>query len=412
MKIDKLIASKLGKTIIVVLIILAIFFSIYGISRIDLAIKSKQMVHGTVVEYEWSASDTFNVNDYVTFIVEDEFKVLAITDTHFNNSGWYAGKVWVNDFLNKQTYAEIKRMIEYAEPDLVVVAGDMVSNDFNDLIVKGFCNFMDKLEMPWTFTFGNHDAEHRADKPAIMNVLESSIYCILQQGATNLQGLGNDIIVLKNKQGDIVYAFFVMDTGDWKKAEKENKPYSTFDVGYTEAQGDWYAWACEGLATANNAQVVPSMIISHIPYKPYAYAAECGEFTINAMPFDIENDGGFATSYDKAYETDKSVQRFGRDAYQEFAENDPFWSKVLATGSLNHMISGHNHCAGYSIDFEDIKFTSIPKTGSIYVKREWDGGNRGGMVFSFNSQGENTDISLLYTTIKGKRVKSLALQGE
>ncbi len=405
----KLLQSKPAKGSLIICIILSLFFSIYGISRIDLAIKSKKTVHGTVTKYAWSASDTFNANDYVTFIVEDEFKVLMFADTHFNNSGWYAGKVWVNDFLNKRTYTEIKSMIDFTQPNLVVVAGDMVSNDFNDLIVKGFCNFMDKLELPWTFTFGNHDAEHRADKPAIMNVLESANYCILRQGPTNLQGLGNDIVVLKNKQGKIVYAFFTMDTGDWKKAEKENKPYSTFDVGYTEAQGDWYAWACEGLAQANGGQVVPSMIISHIPYKPYAYAAESGEFVVNAMPYDIENDGGYVTSYDKAYETDNSIKRFGPDAYQEFAENDLFWSKVLSAGSLNHMISGHNHCAGYSIEFEDIKFTSIPKTGSIYVKKEWDGGNRGGMVLCFNTQGENTSISPLYTTLGGKKVKNLTL---
>ena len=52
-------------------------------------------------------------------------------------------------------------MIEASRPDIIVVTGDITSEDENMRAFRTFGEFMESFNIPWGFVYGNHDAETR-----------------------------------------------------------------------------------------------------------------------------------------------------------------------------------------------------------------------------------------------------------
>lgn len=81
-------------------------------------------------------------------------KILQITDLHFATFP-FEGK-------DIQTAELIKRLVLKHQPNLLVVTGDLISNDrvLDGLSVfQGVIDFLDALNVPIAITFGNHDSE-------------------------------------------------------------------------------------------------------------------------------------------------------------------------------------------------------------------------------------------------------------
>ena len=138
---------------------------------------------------------------------------------------------------------------------------------------------MDGIGSALTMVFGTHDAEHRANKPALMNLVQRSEYDVFRQGPTNLGiepdevldeslydeetdryagGLGNTVINLRDPDsGEIYYSFILMDTGDWqnmagnqtakKRTFQGARPISRVGVGLTKRQRESDKWVIERL---------------------------------------------------------------------------------------------------------------------------------------------------------------------
>lgn len=381
--------KKLIKIFVIILIPIFIVGVVYGAARIDNAVKGKKTVLGTVAEKLWDEDMEFDSDSYYTMTADDEFKVLMVTDIHFMNGGWYAKYLWFADIVNKGAMKSIEKMVKEFSPDLIIVAGDLLTDSLSDVIFQDFCDFMAKFETPWTFTFGNHDPEYRADKSALAEILMAADYCLFDAGFTNLIGLGNNVIAIKNTQGKLLYAFVLMDFGDWQQRKHPGRLYSTEDVGPNENQEKWYEWVIRGLAEENGGEMVETMLVCHIPMHAYTYAVELGEFSsYNGAPFDAESEFGYETAefaaYRKQYrETGTKGNQITAAAYEEYKANDTFFAKIYALGSTKHMASGHNHCDGYTVSYDSITYTSIVKTGDNYTSKDWDNGNRGGSFFKF-----------------------------
>lgn len=492
--------KKTVKTIAITLIAavaaLLILFGVYGVSRIVLNIKSKDVKTGYFTEYNWSARDVYDPNDESAFYTFDipksrEFKTLTLTDIHYKNDGFYASGVWVLNAMNKKTDRDIKKLVKETEPDLIIVGGDLETGTLNDLNYKRFATLMDGFGIPWTVVFGNHDAEHRADKAYLMNIMQSKKNCIFKQGPTNIGifeddcpeslsdlitydslydpyagGLGNTVIHLRDPETrEIYFAYILMDTGDWRNsalnitAEKRNgkKLFSRAGVGLTNKQIEWYDWVVRGMErynidTAGIEKAPVSMFVSHIGMRAYDYAAilSCyensyggfysndGRYVNNDLP--SSTDAEWSRPADRNYiEYDYSMPALSGDGaeaaynrerlayngieakyfnaisdfwkladntrreayiksagaatlkelvavidegYEIHKNNDLFMKKLYELGSTKYITSGHNHCDGYEVVFDGITFTSIVKTGDIYVDTDWDRGNRGGTLFT------------------------------
>lgn len=104
------------------------------------------------------------------------FSVLQITDVHILN----------NEKKDAKAFKTISAMIETTNPDMIVVTGDITSEKENYTAFKTFCTFIEEFEIPWAFTYGNHegldiryepdevlDPEKIADKQTLNDYLES-----------------------------------------------------------------------------------------------------------------------------------------------------------------------------------------------------------------------------------------------
>lgn len=381
--------KKIIKILAIILIPVILFFGIYGISRIDLAVQHGKIQRGSVVENPFSAELEFDLGDYyVINMPEDKaLTVLFITDLHIKDQGWYAQFVWVQNALNKSTYDSVQRMIENFNPDFVFVMGDLTSSQLNDQTFEDFCTFMAGFDTPWTFVFGNHDSEERADKPAIAQILSDAKNCVFDAGFTNLVGLGNTVIPVMDN-GKLVYAFVVMDFGDWQQRKDPEKKFSTLEVGWNDTQLEWYRWIIEGLQEENPD--VNTMLVAHLPHHSFTYAVQLGgegAYLSGKEPFSTDSEFGYETENFKAFwdeyrETGIKGDFLTMADYEDFKANDELFKLIKELGSTNSMISGHNHADGYSILFDGITYTSVVKTGSIYTNKKWDNGNRGGTLFS------------------------------
>ncbi|MDR3262991.1 MAG: metallophosphoesterase [Clostridiales bacterium] len=401
---------KLKVTAIVLLSVIIAVGGVYGVSRIQLSVLKDQNIYGYVTPNEWSDALAFDAGDYYSLTVKDgeTLEVLMLTDTHFNNGGWYANYLWFGEALNKAVYGDIKKLIKQTNPDFIYITGDLHTASMSDIVYTEFCKFMADFKIPWTLTMGNHDAEHRADKAKIAEILTAAEYCVYDIGFTNLNGLGNTVIPIKDGGGRIIYAFVLMDFGDWQLRKNPDKQYSTYDAGVTDMQLYWYEWVINGL-TAAAGKPVETMLLAHIPFHAVTYAAKLvqagktlsadDKYINGSDPFDTESEFGYVTAeyalFREAYKAagDKGYDILTVEGYYEYKANDAFFKLITDLDSTKYVVSGHNHCDGYTVRFDGITYTSVVKTGDIYVSRDWDNGNRGGTIFAFKNNGGVLDIT-------------------
>ncbi|MCI5795265.1 MAG: metallophosphoesterase [Ruminococcus sp.] len=340
-----------------------ILLLLWVISRAGLKKQSRIFKSGTWKEINWDANDEFDPDDETLYHTMDfdrdrEFRLLMMTDIHYRNDGWYG--IWTINFQNRKTDRDLRYLVKETNPDLIIVSGDVESGSLNDDNYRNFTDMMDSLGVPWTLVFGNHDAETRADKPAVMNIVEKGKNTVFRQGPTNLGitkdrviddrvydektdkyagGLGNTVINLRDKKtGIIYYSFILADTGDWQNMygnmKSKNRlsvgprPFSRVGVGLTDRQIEWYKYIIDGLTKYNRKKggdTPETMFISHIAPNVCDYAAilsqydnsyggcyTSGGYPYNDLPF--STDAEWSSPADRPYiEFDESNKELTSD---------------------------------------------------------------------------------------------------
>lgn len=367
---------------------------IWGISRVQLKNEETKFVSGEWKETVWSENDTYNPDDnelYYTFDIEnaEDFRLLVLTDIHYRNDGWLG--TWSVNFQNTKTDKDIKMLKNEAKPDLIIVTGDIETGSLNDSNYESFVKIMNEIGVPWTVVFGNHDAEHRADKPAIMNIIQKSKNSVFRQGPTNLGiekseafdeslhneaidkyagGLGNTVINLRDKDSKIIYyAFILMDTGDWqnmygnlsskKRIEIGARPFSRTGVGLTNRQISWYKWAIKGITQYNlkmgadkKSSVPETMLLCHIGMKSLDYAAILSQYD--------NNYGGVYTKggYDNNNLPFHTEAEWSRPSDRPYIEYDSSDEKITGNKVIMKKVSDYNAC-------------SVEKQGNDAINQYW-----------------------------------------
>ena len=89
----------------------------------------------------------------------ENIRILTLTDPQvkypFNNYETLYGA------SNEDTYVFVERLVKAADPDLVVITGDIVMSQFTNNLkyLKRWANLFEELDVYWAPTFGNHDSE-------------------------------------------------------------------------------------------------------------------------------------------------------------------------------------------------------------------------------------------------------------
>lgn len=280
----------------------------------------------------------------------EEFKIIQFADLHFGIEGeryHNADEARTLEFMNY--------LVETEKPDLIVLSGDNIMTA-GVTGVKELIAIMDAYKTPYTFLFGNHDAESTLPgycKRDVSTYLETcdSPYLLYRSGYvedTSENRYGNFSISLTDAQtGDLLGAVVIVDTGTY---DADAGRYQTI----TEGQIEWYKSEIGRLNEIYSKQkqnlhaVVPSFTYGHmqLPEHFIAYGkASAGE--------------GATFVYEQSLGGWMANAVLGNLN----AEPSPFYAAMKEMGSAKSYLCGHMHGLCYHVKMDGILLGFCPQTG-------------------------------------------------
>ena len=317
---------------------------------------------------------TFNVD------AEDDFRILQITDVHIGGGAFSIGK-------DAKALDAVEKLVRAANPALVVVTGDVAypfplqSGSFNNLRESEmFAKLMEKLEVYYTISFGNHDTESYSfyDRNDLYEFYSDEKYCLIDR-ADNADGINYAVNIADAETGRIIQTLYMMDTHAYVK--DGNGLFDRYD-GLHENQIAWYRSEVERMNSINAAfGDVESLLFMHIPFVEYETAWQ--EYR-EAGSKDTENVTYF---YGEALEPDENVCHSMYD--------DDMFETILELGSTKGVFVGHDHLNYFSVEYKGVRLTygmSIDYLAYIGIGK--DTTQRGATIIDLDGSG-NADIGML-----------------
>lgn len=264
------------------------------------------------------------VNDITTFVCDDDFKILQLSDLHIGG-GILSGD---NDYFALKA---IDKIINAANADLIVITGDLIYpskfqslNNDNLKALKIVVNYFEQKGIYWTCVFGNHDAQKgsKYSRKELGEYLEEQKYCLFECGDENISGIGNYMINIMNSNQKITQTLYFMDSNDYVTTKHEN--VSALDRDYDHIHEDQISWYEENVKKNNQINVdngftsPTSLLFMHIPFYEYEYASENG-YIVDGKKHEKVCYGKQYNFFDKIVELDSTKGVFcGHDHFNHF----------------------------------------------------------------------------------------------
>lgn len=159
------------------------------------------------------------------FNEDGNIKIMQLTDLHYTN----------DDEADHKTVALMRQALKDEKPDFVIVTGDMVYGEHNlEFLPKVFAPLIES-GCPWSFVFGNHDSEWGHNRTELLEAGMRMKGCMASHDSSSIDGVGNHVIEIKDKNNKTKWAVFAIDSGDYNPMEQVG--------GYacvTRNQINWY----------------------------------------------------------------------------------------------------------------------------------------------------------------------------
>ena len=275
--------------------------------------------------------------DYVTITknTEGDFKVLMFTDIHLD------GK----NATSKITVSNIVKNVQNEKPDLVIFGGDNVTSALNNKRCHQLGEIFEKLGVYWAGILGNHEGDNNMSisREKMVDIFSSYDHCLMRQGKKDVDGNGNYVLTILNKDSTVRESFFFLDSHD-EISEENMKKYNVEDTGKTiydavyESQVDWYKTT---LATMKAEQEekgnreFKSIVVTHIPLPQYEAAAEAQSFVYGGQLEGICEQG---------YDTG-------------------LFDAIREGGSTQAVFCGHDHLNNFGTMYKGIMLSYIEPSG-------------------------------------------------
>ncbi len=310
----------------------------------------EQSPNVTVTEHPEQGYFTFNKTS------GENVKILQISDLHIG-----CGIFTYHD--DRATVKQVFKAVESVKPDLIIVTGDALSpiyvrsgtkNSKNQL--DAFIALMTKIGLPWTFCFGNHDAEGSLSEEQISKRLEATENCLYFGGKESLSGNGNFYIKLYN-DGQFSSSLIIMDSG--------NGNFLSYGNVETD-QIEWYEQTINELK-AEKADIKTSLFL-HIPLPEYKTAWENRNDTEKTEWF-----------YGECNESISSGNKRG------------FYDVIERLDSTKWVFCGHDHENDFSILMKDsgIRLTyGMSFDYSAYITTKYKTEHRGCTLVEISKDGD------------------------
>ena len=333
---------------------------------------------------------------------DGSFKILYLTDLHFINSEVTSKRSVVGDLSLRDDWAKtaVTSVVREADPDLIVVTGDIVftqtlvsfitGTDDNYEAFRKAADFIDGFGIPWAFTFGNHDEEGAlldemgGDKEKTKKALgayltsENIKNCLYAEGPEEINGCGNYVINVLNKDGSVNNALVFFDSGSYIKTYDESQGKMVGGIWNYEYvhddQLDWYEAAIKSIS-ASEGRTVPSMVFQHIPLPIYqtvldAYLAaleEKGEAWRDTINYEWEygKERTLATEIGEITYHGGVCNKENQEVCHSFIgtfngveyDGGHEFDRILALGSTKHVFCGHDHRNTFSFTYKGVRLT-------------------------------------------------------
>lgn len=258
----------------------------------------------------------FSDDEAFTFTLnETSLKIVQFTDLHLT---------YGFDKHDRMTFDLIKKVSLNEKPDLLVFSGDQTMSLISVRLYKKLISYVEKLEIPWTFIFGNHDYDF-VSKARLLRAISSVKTTYLHFK------VGPDF--KDHSAGNFVFNYYVDDTPfynlyflDSKDELKTNEKDTLSKYAYfSEAQVNWY----KEKALRDQSQDIYSTIFMHIPLPEYLHAKD-DEYK------DTLDGGDFG----------ETVAAQGR--------NTGFFSAMQEAGKAQAVFVGHDHLNNFTFNYEGV----------------------------------------------------------
>ncbi|MDO5519548.1 MAG: metallophosphoesterase family protein [bacterium] len=233
---------------------------------------------------------------------KESFKILQLTDIHLTGSVLSSRK-------DVKALDAVYKLIREAKPDLVIITGDLIYpmglftfSVNNASPIKELAAFMEKVNVPWAFVYGNHDTEAVATHSAeqLAKVLAPYSYSLhgknllLSQKQPQITGRNNQLLQIKNQDGTLNQALFLLDSNAYV-----SKGSSDYDYIH-EDQVNWYEKLVKELSK-EQGKTISSLLFFHIPLQEYEEAYELYKKGSKEVTYYFgtmeEADGGVSASH-------------------------------------------------------------------------------------------------------------------
>lgn len=200
------------------------------------------------------AKTHYEVQDYkLQMAYKDNFRICQITDLHLG----------VEEDIKKE-FAHIEKMVKkMSNPDLIVITGDSFL-DANKTIVDQYIKLVDSFDIPWTFTYGNHDLQGDYSYYYINNkIMNCKNKVFIDYKNDDIHGLTNFYINL-TKDGNTKYRLYITDSNSYHNLG--------FKYGYDEIHKDQLEHLKKIVTTEGDSAT--GLMFMHIPVCEFVDAYE------------------------------------------------------------------------------------------------------------------------------------------
>lgn len=291
----------------------------------------------------------------------ETFKILQLTDLHIG--GGYLS-------INEDRFAidTISEMVHKTQPDLVVITGDLVYSRPNVTMsisnlnsAKLIAKVMEKLDVWYTVTFGNHDAEYfaSASREQLKTFFMNQKGCLMTDPNPEITGECNHFIKIRNDDGTINNTLVMLDSNSYP--EKMGK--GGYDCIHDD-QVKWYEQQMLRIAEEENGNN-KSLMFFHIPLPEYHKA------------WRLYQEGNPQVKYFFGT-ADENV------SYSRYTSR--IFDKIVELNATKGIFCGHDHLNDFSVEYKGVRLTYGKSVDCLLYAKNLSG-HRGGTLIELDFDG-------------------------
>ncbi|WP_192348700.1 metallophosphoesterase family protein [Algoriphagus sp. Y33] len=193
----------------------------------------------------------------LSFNSKGDFKIVQFTDTHVDIPGKH----------NLEVFDIIRSVIELERPDLIVLTGDVVTQDDPKEAFQLFEDLFAGLDLPWVVAFGNHESQHNAGRREVAAFLAEFPNC-LNDDQEEAYGNSNFVLPVTGEQSKEEALIYIMDSNNRSTLKPQVDGYGWFDF----SQVQWYREMSKRFTQNNGGIALPALAFFHIPLPEYSQA--------------------------------------------------------------------------------------------------------------------------------------------